>query len=228
LQNLKNISLFKDSTDIDLGAFDRRCQWKRFDDGHVVVDYEDASTDVYFILSGKVRVLIRTRSGKEIILADLVAGQMFGELAAVDRIERSANVTVLNRAELCIMPAAVFSEIVYASPIVCDAVLRLFAGRIRDLNARLMENTVFTLKHRLYAELLRLSVVRSGHKDQRILSPPPFQHVLAARIGCRREQISRELTQLAEEGLLQKNRGGIVLLQPEVLKRRIKDAMSDG
>jgi CRP/FNR family cyclic AMP-dependent transcriptional regulator len=225
MQTLARIPFFKDVTDVPFDRFDRRCGWKKFDDGETVVDYEDASSDVYFILSGEVRVLIRTAAGKEIILADMRAGDFFGELSALDGVSRSANVTALTRSELCIMPAATFREILFASRSCCDRVLRLLAGRVRELNARLAEHSIFDLKHRLYSELLRLSHPRAGHDGERIVTPPPFHHVIAARIGCRREQVSRELSALSAEGLVDKTRGGLVIIKPQVLEFRLAEAM---
>ena len=72
-----------------------------------------------------------------------------------------------------------------------------------------------------------MSVPRQGAQDQSIVSPPPFQHDLAARIGCRREQVSRELTAMIEDGLLEKARGGLVLPRPKLLQKRIQDAMNE-
>ena len=225
MNTLARIPLFKDSTDLTFENFDRRCIWRRFDDGEIVVDFEDESTDVYFIISGDVRVLIRTPAGKEIILAEMRAGQFFGELAAVDGIKRSANVTALTRSELCIMPATIFRDIIFRSPAACDKLLRLLTSRVREGNMRLTEHSVFDLKHRLYAELLRLSHPRSGHETQRIVTPPPFHHVIAARIGCRREQVTRELSALSLEGLVEKTRGGLVLTKPPVLQSRLDEAL---
>src|ERR1700726_1823996 len=108
MQTLAQISFFKDITDIEFERFDRRCAWKRYEDGEVIVDFEDASSDVYFIITGEVRVLIRTAAGKEIILNELRSGEFFGEYAAIDGVKRSANVTALTKADLCIMPATVF------------------------------------------------------------------------------------------------------------------------
>lgn len=225
MQTLARIPFFKDVSDVDFPRFGRRCAWKKFDENEVVVDFEDQSSDVYFIIVGEVRVLIRTMAGKEIILAEMRAGQFFGEMSAIDGVARSANVTALTRSELCIMPASVFREIVFESKAVCEKVLRLLTGRIRESNARLTEHSIFDLKHRLYAELLRLSHPRSGHDGQKIVSPPPFHHVLAARIGCRREQVTRELSSLTHEGLVEKTRGGMVIVKPKTLEARLAEAM---
>ena len=161
MQSLARIPFFKDAG-IDFERFDRRCSWRRYDENEIVVDYEDLSSDVYFIITGEVRVLIRTQSGRELILGEMRVGQFFGELAAIDEIKRSANVTALIRSEMCIMPAPVFQDALRASPVLMDRLLRLLAGRIRELNARLTEHSVLDLKHRLYSEILRLSAPRVG------------------------------------------------------------------
>jgi CRP/FNR family transcriptional regulator, cyclic AMP receptor protein len=228
MQTLAHVPFFKGTADLDFERFDRRCKWRRYNGGEIVVDYEDESSDVYFIISGEVRVLIRTLAGKEIILGETRAGQFFGEMAAIDGAKRSANVTALTNSEVCIMPASVFREVVFSSPTICERILRLLTGRVRELNARLAEHSVFNLRHRLYSELLRMSHPRQGRPEERAVTPPPLHHVLAAWIGCRREQVTRELSAMAGEGLIERTRGALVLLQPQVLATRLNEAMREG
>jgi CRP-like cAMP-binding protein len=168
---------------------------------------------------------MRTASGKEVILDELKPGELFGELAAMDGIKRSANVTALTRGEACVMPAAVFRELVFTYRPVAERLFCLMASRIRELNARFMEQTVLDLRHRLYSELLRLSTPRGERIGERVITPPPFHHIMAARIGCRREQVTREFTMMSQEGLIERTRGALILRQPDVLKARVADAM---
>lgn len=226
MASLAGLPLFKDAG-LPLGPFEQRAHWRRFDPDETLVDFDDLSSDVYFLTSGEVRVLIRTQSGKEIILGEMRTGQLFGELAALDGIKRSANVTALTKGEACIMPAAVFREIVFSAQPVAERVFRLLTGRVRELNARLMEHAVLDLRHRLYSELLRLSIPRYGHSDERVVTPPPYHHVLAARIGCRREQVTREFTAMTSENLIERTRGALVIKRPAVLEERIEHAMRE-
>jgi CRP-like cAMP-binding protein len=228
MQTLARVPFFKGVDDLDFERFDRLCRWRRFDEGELVVDFEDESSDVYFIIAGEVRILIRTISGKEIILGESRAGQFFGEMTAIDGAKRSANVTALTNSELCIMPAGVFRDALFSSQTVCERILRLLTGRIRELNARLTEHSIFDLKHRLYAELLRMAHPRAGKPGERAVTPPPFHHVLAARIGCRREQVTRELSAMTHDGLIEKTRGALILVKPEVLTARLDEAMREG
>ncbi|QRM27960.1 Crp/Fnr family transcriptional regulator [Microvirga sp. VF16] len=224
MARLAGIKLFK-GLDIDLERFESRANWRRFDPEEVLVDFDEPSTDVYFLLSGEVRVLMRTASGKEVILYEMKPGDLFGELAALDGVPRSANVTALTRGEACVMPASVFKELLFSHQPVAERLFCLMASRIRELNARFMEQTVLDLRHRLYSELLRLSTPRQDRSGERVITPPPFHHIVAARIGCRREQITREFTMLTQEGLIERTRGALILRQPDVLKARVAEAL---
>lgn len=226
MARLAGVQLFK-GLNIDLAPFEARANWRRFDPEEILVDFDDLSTDVYFLLSGDVRVLMRTASGKEVILDEMKAGELFGELAAMDGIKRSANVTALTRGEACVMPASVFREVVFANKDVAERLFCLMASRIRELNARFVEQTVLDLRHRLYSELLRLSTPRNERVGERVITPPPFHHIMAARIGCRREQVTREFTMMSQEGLIERTRGALILRRPEVLQARVAEALRE-
>src|SRR6266568_4275654 len=96
----------------ELAALERRAARRRFAADELVLDYEDVSTDVYFIVAGAVRVLIRTPNGKEMLLADLGPGEFIGETTAIDGGARSANVTATMNTELLIIPCDAFLEAV--------------------------------------------------------------------------------------------------------------------
>jgi CRP-like cAMP-binding protein len=227
MASLSSIPFFKDATDFDPDSYARRVAWKKFDAGQIVVDFEDRSDDVYFLVSGDVRILVRTAGGKEVILTDMHGGQYFGELAAIDATPRSANVTALTRCEMCIVPGSVFRDLIGESRVLNTRIMHLLARRVRDLNERIIEHTVLDIRHRLYAELLRQSQPRSGNANERIVSPPPYHHVLAGRVGCRREQITRELSTMTVDGLIEKTRGGVVIKEPQKLKERIAAALRE-
>lgn len=226
MSRVAQIALFRDAG-VDLSHLETRVRWRHFDEDEVLLDFDEASTDVYFLVAGDVRVLIRTRSGREVILGEMRAGAIFGELSALDGVTRSANVAGLSRGEVCVMSSAVFREVLFATPVVADRVFRTLTRRVRELDARLMEQAVLDLRHRLYAELLRLSIPRAGHPEQRVVTPPPYHHVLAAKITCRREQVTREFTALEQERLIERTRGAIVLTRPEVLQARVAAALRE-
>jgi CRP/FNR family transcriptional regulator, cyclic AMP receptor protein len=227
MDSLAKIPLFKGVAAAQSERYARSCIWKDYDANELVIDVDDETNDVRFIISGRVRIILRIAVGKEVILGEMGEGDFFGEIAAIDGATRSANVTALTRSRICIMPQRIFLEILRTEPDISMQVLKMFAARVRALNLRLGEHSFLQAKHRLYAELLRLSRPRTGNPAQRSISPPPIQRELAERIGSRREVVSRELNHLEREGHVQKARGALVLVNVNELQRRISEALEE-
>jgi len=227
MESLSKIPLFKGVEPAQSERYARSCIWKDYDANELVIDVDDETNDVRFIISGRVRIILRIAVGKEVILGEMGEGEFFGEIAAIDGATRSANVTALTRSRICIMPQRIFLEILRTEPDISMYVLKMFAARVRALNLRLGEHSFLQAKHRLYAELLRLSRPRTGNPSQRSISPPPIQRELAERIGSRREVVSRELNHLEREGHVQKARGALVLVNVNELQRRISEALEE-
>ena len=226
MEDIRQIPLFSGLSDGDARRLAVHCVWRSVAENELIIDYEDDTAEVVFVVEGRVRVLLRTAAGREVILDDMTTGQYFGEMAAIDGQPRSANVTALEKTRICAMPDAIFRDACCSIPAVNMAVLKVLAGRVRTLNQRLSEYAFLTAKQRLCAELLRLSRPRMGKEGQRIVSPPPLQRELADRISTQREVVTRELASLARKGIVEKTRGGLVLAEPDKLHALIAEAMS--
>ncbi|MGK7870884.1 Crp/Fnr family transcriptional regulator [Falsiroseomonas sp. E2-1-a20] len=177
--------------------------------GEIVMDAGDLGREVFFVVEGTVRVALHSVNGAELILNDLGPGDFFGELAAIDGIERSASVTAIFRACICQVPGNDFVELALGTPLVGRRLLRLLAFRLRAKDDRSLESASLPTRQRVLAELLRLS--RDAANGDRIITPPPPQRILAARLGLRRETISRELAKLVRMGLLSVRRTALVI-----------------
>ena len=196
-------------------------RWIEAGPEQTLVDFDDATTEVYFVVQGSVRVLVRTANGEQTqILGDFAAGDLVGEMSAIDNAPRSARVEALVRTRLCAVPAAAFLDLALTAQSVGLRLMRLLTARIRAQNRRLLEYTALPTRLRLAAELLRLSRERAD--GTRAVSPPPTQDELAARIGARRETVSRELSMLTRAGLLRRSRAAFVLDEPDALRATVE------
>jgi CRP/FNR family cyclic AMP-dependent transcriptional regulator len=211
-ETLARIELFRSLTPDEIGRLDTRCIWRRAHAKEWIIDFQDESTDVFFLISGVARVMIRSISGRETILRDIGAGASFGELAAIDDQTRSASILAVTDATIAKMSAAIFLETVTGHPDVCLQLLRLITGQVRMLATRVNEFTTLAIRERLIMELLRLS--KSGRADPReaIVSPPPVHADLAGRISTRRETVTKELSAMEREGLVRRGRGALTLV----------------
>jgi len=227
LERLRRLPILCEASDESLHRALAVATWRNCGSGELILDSDDASGDVWFVLEGTVRILVRTPSGRELILTDIVAGGLFGEIAAIDGAPRTAGAVALTRSRLCALPAGHFMDAACSTPAACRALLRQMTEILRRQSKRLLEREALPVRLRVHAELLRLSRPRLGRDGQplgeeRVVSPPPRQHVFAARIGTRREAVSREFADLARTGVIARERGAIVIRQPRVLREAVE------
>ncbi len=225
--SLKSFALFQSLSDAQDKKWSSQCNIAEYRQHELVLDFLDESHDVRFIISGRVRVILRFATGQEAIMGEFSDGQFFGEQAAIDGQARSANITAMVTTKLLSVPRPVFLNILRDAPDVTIELLKILSARIRDLNIRVAERSFLKAKYRLYSELLRLSRPRLGHDGERIISPPPVQQALAERIGCSREAVSREMASLDRAGVVKRARGGVVLKDVDELSRRISAGWND-
>jgi CRP-like cAMP-binding protein len=130
--------------------------------GETIIDHQENSKEIRLISHGTVRALVRMIEGREVILNDHGPGEYFGHLAAIDDGPRSASIVALSNCRICIMPKAVFQEIIEAVPEIAWRVMNHLTADIRRLSHRLSEFSFLKAKYRLYAEILRLSRPRTS------------------------------------------------------------------
>ncbi|MGB7206899.1 MAG: Crp/Fnr family transcriptional regulator [Anderseniella sp.] len=226
VDDIKDIPLFAGLSEAEARRLSAHCVWRSIAENELIIDYDDDTAQVLFVVDGRVRILLRTVAGREVILDDMRDGRYFGEMAAIDGQPRSANVTALEKSRICAMPDAIFRDACTTIPSVGLSVMKVLTQRVRTLNKRLSEYAFLTARQRLCAELLRLSRPRAGSQTQRIVSPPPLQRELADRISTQREVVTRELAGLARKGIIEKTRGGLVLVEPDKLNALIDEAQN--
>lgn len=204
----------------EVRAIDTRCIWRKVGAGEWVIDYQSDGTDVFFVHSGRARVVIAS-SGREIILRDIHEGEYFGEFSAIDGKPRSAAIRAIVDTIVARMSAAVFWETIRRHPEVCEKVLKTLVAGIRALNDRTNEHTNLDARRRLRSELLRLS--RTTTDGRVVVSPPPTHAELAARISTHREAVTKFLNALERGGAIARTQGAIVLTDAEGWRRAIAE-----
>jgi CRP/FNR family transcriptional regulator, cyclic AMP receptor protein len=224
VETLAKITLFRSLSSMEIQRLDTQCSWRRASSKEWIIDYQDQGNDVFFVVSGQVQVKLEAPSGREVILREINGGEFFGELAAIDKLPRSSGIVALTEVTIARMPASVFRDTVHKHIDVCDQLLALLARQIRTLAHRVNEFTNLDAKHRIYAEILRLSKPVNGNPNQAVVSPPPAHTAIAARVSIRREAVARELKSLERLGLLERRRGAMVLTNVTKLRKAIDDA----
>lgn len=221
-ETLEKIAILRSLDAKEIAVLDRRCMWRHARAKEWLLEQGEMGTDIFFLASGAVRVLITPSADREVILADINAGNYFGEMAAIDGQPRSAGILAITDATIACMPAPIFRDVLRNHPDVSEQLLKHLVTRVRMLDQRINEFSSMNVKNRIYAELLRRSRADTAQNHQAVISPPPVHADIAACVSTRREMVARELKSLERQGLLTKRRGAFVITDVPSLMQRLQ------
>jgi len=210
-KSLEGIRILGSLDAAEIAALNRRCHWRRVHCKEWLLHQGHLSTDAYFLTEGTLRIVMSTPVGNDVILADIDAGDYFGEMPAIDGQPQPAGIVAISDATVACMPASVFRQVLHEHPEVIERVLRDFVTQARSLHQRVSELHTMQVRERIYAELLRRP--RADPIDERrgLVSPVPRHAELTARVGTRRETVARELKALERAGIFTKSGGAFVI-----------------
>jgi CRP-like cAMP-binding protein len=223
-RSLAASTLLQDLPPEKIADLDKRCRWRNFEADQVIINLDDESTDVYFIIWGDVRVTVFSETGKTVIIQDLKTGHHFGEFSAIDGGRRSASIVAMSRTVVAVLPAEAFRDLLMEFPELSQTVMRRMVGSLRNLVERVVEFSTLGVRNRIHAELLRLARAGRIVENTGRISPPPTHAEIAARISTHREAVTRELKALERSDLLERTRGAYVVKDLAELKRMVDDA----
>jgi CRP/FNR family transcriptional regulator, cyclic AMP receptor protein len=186
-------------------AYLARAQLMKVRRGQIIISEGSETTEVYLIRSGRVQISLFSPHGREVILREMGPNLVFGELAAIDRLARSANVVALEDSLLAHLRGEDFLDFLGAVPQAGLWMSKLLVARIRNLTARAFELATLPVAGRVHSELLRLARETGVEADRLVIHPIPTHADLASRIGTHREAVTRELNLLAGEGILRQS-----------------------
>lgn len=199
-----NIRLFETLSSQDALQVAGLLHKKSFKRNQIIVSKRDRSNDVYFVLSGRIRMNCFSESGKEAWFNEKGPGEIVGELAAIDGKTRTANVTALCDSSLLHMKRIDFLEVLQDYPNISLALNKELVGNIRTLTERVFEFTAMNVNMRITSELCRIGRTHSDGEDSVLISPSPTHADIASRVSTTREAVTRVFNKLEHDGLVQK------------------------
>lgn len=110
---------------------------KVYHDGEILVRQGETGDCMYVIQAGQLEVFRQT-DGKEVRLAVLGKGDVFGEMALFESEVRSAYVRALGEARVLTLDKRTFLRRVHEDPSLAFRILQMMSQRIRQMNAELV------------------------------------------------------------------------------------------
>ena len=209
---LREHVLLRDLPEAELDKLGKLAKVRGYDTGQTIFMKGDKARGMMVVLSGGVRIGASSPEGKEVVLNTIHPGEVFGEIALIDGVERTADAVAMEATELLILDRKDFLPYLENQPDICIRLLQLMCKRIRTTSEQLEDFSFLDLRRRIAKRLVYLANSDyaesddEGHIVIRIT-----QQDLGAMMGTTREAVNKQLRIMIDDGHIEQQRGAIIL-----------------
>jgi len=185
-------------------VFLSHCNRRKIAAKSMIINAGDKSDRLYYIISGSVTVIVEDEDGREIIVAYLNEGDLFGEMGLFDNDddERTAWVKTKTSCEIAEITYEKFHELRVSHPEFMFALCGQMAHRLRNTTRKVSDLAFLDVTGRVAGALLDLT------REPDAMTHPDGMQIKITRqeigriVGCSREMVGRVLKTLEEQGLV--------------------------
>jgi CRP-like cAMP-binding protein len=219
---LKKVPLLESLSDDDLADLWSSLRIQKLKDKQALFRKGDEGTALYIIKKGKIKIVLPSRVGDEVILTIFSEGDFLGEMSLLDQKPRSADGIAMEQSEVYILNRSDFLSFLQNNENAIKCVLSSLSERLRKTDDLLEDTSFLSVSGRLAKKLLELGKeFGKTEKDTAKIGLKLTQQDLADLVGTTRESINKELKVLRAKGLVSTEGGYIQLLDLARLGRRV-------
>lgn len=221
---LEQAPLFSVLHPSDLRVLSSRFHPVRYRKGDMIFREGEPAERLFLIDRGRVKLFTTSPAGQELMIAVLGRGQIFGELAIIDRGPRAMDARAMEEATLYWLAGEVFWTLLENRPPLARRLLELMARRLRRSDRSAQDLVFFDAPTRLARRILELAEEHGepGEDEAVRLTLRVTQEEMANMIGVTRESANRLIASFSSRGWIDWNDGHPIVLQPEALLRRAR------
>ncbi|MBE9395960.1 Crp/Fnr family transcriptional regulator [Pontibacterium sp. N1Y112] len=213
--DLDSIYLLADLSSVEKQELIKQLHVRQVKKADMVVHKGQPSSELYFLLKGRLKVVDYSSSGKEVGFLSIEAGSHFGEIALIDGKPRSASIVATEQSVIAFLSKSDAQNLMYSKPSVSEKLLKQLANIIRQNNDHIVMLGTTNAISRINIVLLKYAKPVNGELEIQKL---PTQEELANITNTSRETVSRTLTLLIEKNLIKKSGRHIIILKPKELE----------
>lgn len=213
VQSFRNVPLFADLTERELGILADRAISREYQPGEIIFSEGEPCEGLYIVQAGSVKIFNTSRGGREQVLHIERAGNSLAELPVFDGGNYPASAAAIEKCSLLFISKKDFRALCLERPEVSLKVLKVVSSRLRHLVGIIEELSFTTVRNRLASWLMQQANDKGQKTSSGIEVMLSVNHQeLAFQIGTVRELVSRNLSQFQSEGIL-KMEGRKVIIQ---------------
>jgi CRP-like cAMP-binding protein len=198
----------------DLEAVAAASRVRSFRRGQVVFTRSDPSDTVVVVISGRIKVVVRSADGGELTLAVLQAGSVLGEIGVLDGGPRSADAETVEECQLLLIPRQVIYDVCARVPSAGQALTRSIAITLRRLTEAVADLVFLDLPRRVAKVLLS-----QPRGDDGVIGLKMSQEELAHQVGGTRQSVNAALRGFERRGWIELHDRSVTVKQAAALSR---------
>lgn len=212
---LRSHPLFRDLGADALNQLCRYAKKRTFKRGSTIFAKGDSGQSLFFIISGTVKIGVSSADGRGAIFNMVDAGEMFGEIAVLDGLARTADAIANSDSDLFVIDRKDFLSLLASQPVLATKLIELLCVRLRWISDH-VEQVIFPdLSGKLAKALIRLIDRPGAAPDKKITIT---QQEIGEMLGMSRESVNKQLHEWADRKLVRLQRGSITVIDVDSLK----------
>ena len=184
----------------------------------------DPSNSIFFLKKGRVKLTRTSQEGKEMIIALINPGEVFGEMSFIDSEERTDYAIALDECLICAISKLDFKEFVEKNPSLNLKITKLIGFRLRKYSERIEDLVFKDATQRVVSFILSLAEDQGKAVGEEIFVKPFLTHQDIAEItACSRQTVNAILTDLREQGIINFDRKKLIIKNRDELNSLLEN-----
>jgi CRP/FNR family cyclic AMP-dependent transcriptional regulator len=214
---LKQNRLFADASDAGIENCAHLFTMRVVPKKTMIFDQGDPGRVVFLVKTGTVKIARLTPEGREVTVAILGAGDIFGEETLFDGAARTTVAVTMDDALVCTARADDLFGLLARSPQLALNVAKILSERLGDASATMEDLAYAKIPDRLMHLFRRLAVEHGNTSADGVTIDVRLTHAdIASLIGSTRETVSLELSHLVRAGRLRLDGKAFVVPREEL------------
>ncbi|MBI3964415.1 MAG: Crp/Fnr family transcriptional regulator [Chloroflexi bacterium] len=217
---LARCALFSDLESGELQSLAGCLRRRWFAKGDPIYFTGDPGSCLFFLEVGQVKLVLTSPEGRELVVALIGPGELFGEAEVIDGKPRCTDAAVQQPCQLVVLQRRDFLRFVEARPSVAFKLLATLSERLRSQVQTLQDAVFQNVSARLARTILGLAEATTQTNTSCPVTSRFTQSELAGMIGATRESVNKWLGIYERQGVIHRCGSQIQILRPEVLRQR--------
>src|SRR5215469_1305949 len=211
---LRQTDLFRSAPTEELEALVASSRLRTFRRGQLVCTAGDPGDTLIVVVSGQVKISVRSADGAELTLTVIGPGVTTGEVSIADGGPRSANVETLADCELLFIPRAAVQAVCARVPAAAQALTSALATDLRRLTETTSDLVFLDLPRRVAKMLLS-----QPRNDDGVIGQQLTQEEYARLLGSTRQSVNIALRGFERRGWIEMRDRSVAVKEPAALAR---------